>query len=87
MPDLLIHAKGPAIRASVIIACGILMIMIRLSVLPFWSRTSVMLIDSVALTVGLLGGLFQVFDIMPATVGIEVIAWRNKHPEEYEEEA
>ncbi|SDB74365.1 hypothetical protein SAMN03159422_05238 [Agrobacterium fabrum] len=63
------------------------MIMIGLSVLPFWNGISVMLIDSVALTFGLLGGLFRAFDIMPATLGVEEIAWRNKHPEEYEEEA
>ncbi|MCW8061197.1 hypothetical protein [Agrobacterium tumefaciens] len=62
-----------------------MMIMIGVSALPVWNGTAAALINTLALTTGLLGGLFHVLDIMPAALAIEEIEWRKQHPDEYGE--
>ncbi|MDO3445463.1 hypothetical protein [Agrobacterium sp. V1] len=83
MPDFLVHAKSPAVRAGLIIPGAVMMIMIGFSALPFLNETLVALFTTVALASGLLGGLFHLLGIMPPALAIEEIEWRKKHPEEY----
>ncbi|MBP2568481.1 MULTISPECIES: hypothetical protein [Agrobacterium] len=85
MSDLLIHVKSPAVRAGLIIPAAIMMIMFGVSILPFWSGTAAVLINTLALTAGLLGGLFHILEIMPPALASEEIEWRKQHPDEYGE--
>lgn len=86
MSDIFIHMKSPAVRAGLIVPGAMMMIMIGVSVLPIWSGTTAVLITTLALTAGLLGGLFHILDIMPPALASEEIEWRKKHPDEYGEE-
>ncbi|MBP2568496.1 MULTISPECIES: hypothetical protein [Agrobacterium] len=86
MLDILIHAKSPAVRAGLIIPGAVMMIMIGVSVLPIWSGTVSTLINTLALTSGLLGALLHILDIMPPALASEEIEWRKKHSNEYGEE-
>jgi hypothetical protein len=86
MSDIFIHMKSPAVRAGLIVPGAVMMIMIGVSVLPIWSGTTAVLITTLALTAGLLGGLFHILDIMPPALAGEEIEWREKHPEEYGED-
>jgi hypothetical protein len=86
MSNILIVAKSPAVRAGLIIPGAVMMIMFGVSVLPIWSGTTAVLINTIALAAGLLGGLFHILDIMPPALASEEIEWRKKHPDEYGEE-
>ncbi|AVH44832.1 hypothetical protein [Agrobacterium tumefaciens] len=86
MSDIFIHIKSPAVRADLIIPGVVMMILIGVSVLPIWSGTTAVLINTLALAAGLLGGSSTFSISCPPTLASEEIEWRKKHLDEYGEE-
>ncbi|WP_448743870.1 hypothetical protein [Agrobacterium salinitolerans] len=73
MSDIFIHIKSPAVRADLIIPGVVMMILFGVSVLPIWSGTTAVLINTLALAAGLLGGSSTFSISCPPTLASEEI--------------
>ncbi|AYM08914.1 hypothetical protein [Agrobacterium tumefaciens] len=83
MPNLLIIAKSPAVRAGLIIPGAVMMILLGITELSFLSGTAAALIKTLALAGGILAGFCHILGIMPSSLANEEIEWRKRYSEEY----